>query len=655
MTPAPCLSPVVPTPSAGVRLRPIGLDGAAVTRGLWAERRRVNREVTIPHGLRQLEAAGNLANLRSASVGSGAYIALADDAGSQFPFLDSDVYKWLEAVGWEVGQASDAGLERSADDVIALVESAQRDDGYLNSYFQLTTPRRQFHDLEWGHELYTLGHLVQAAIAWKRAAGDERLLGVATRAVERARAELGPGARELVDGHPGIEMALVELYRETSDERHLELAATLLRRRGRGLLRPDRFGAEYWQDHASVRTAREPVGHAVRQLYLECGAVDLAVETHDTELLDAVRQRWESMVASRTYLTGGLGARQRDEAFGAAFELPPDLAYAETCAAIASVMLAWRLLLATGDAAYADMVERTSLNAVLSGLALDGTHFFYSNPLQVRSGTEPGSGPTSTRRREWYPCACCPPNLMRFLAAFPAMLVTHDADGVSVHQFAASQIRTDAAFGRVELGVETAYPWAGLVEIDVRHAPGTDWTLRARIPDWCRSGVAIVDGEVERPIEPENRELAIRRRWRAGDRLRIQLDMPPRITTPDPRIDAVRGSVAIERGPLVYAVEEADLPDGVALERVEAIPSDQPSLALPDPAFPDMTLLEAEARAVDFPGSRWPYADAGTTRASGHGGRSMKVRAIPYFAWANRRQGAMRVWLPVRLSRPSRK
>jgi uncharacterized protein len=640
------MSPVLPTPSAGVRLRPIGLDRAAVIGGLWAERRRVNREATIPHGLRQLEAAGNLANLRSAATGSGTYLALADDAGSPFPFLDSDVYKWLEAVGWELGWASETTLERSADGVIALVERAQRDDGYLNSYFQLTTPGQQFHDLEWGHELYTVGHLVQAAIAWKRAVGDERLLGVATRTVERARVELGPHGRELIDGHPGIEMALVELYRETGDERHLELAATLLRRRGRGLLRPDRFGAEYWQDHEPVRSAREPVGHAVRQLYLDCGAVDLAVETHDTELLDAVRQRWESMVASHTYVTGGLGARQRDEAFGAAFELPPDLAYAETCAAIGSVMLAWRLLLATGDARFADLIERTSLNAVLSGLALDGTHFFYSNPLQVRSGTLSESGPTSTRRRDWYPCACCPPNLMRFLAAFPDLLATHDPDGVTIHQFTASQIRIDAAFGRVELGVETAYPWDGLIEIDVRDAPGAEWTLRARIPDWCRSSLATVDGEVEQPIQPGARELAIRRPWRSGDRLRIQLDMPPRITLPDPRIDAVRGCVALERGPLVYAVEEMDLPDGVALETVEVITSDQPSLGSPDPAFPEMTRLELESRAVDVPAAPWPYADAGSTHHS-VAGRSMKLRAVPYFAWANRRPGGMRCWLPV--------
>jgi DUF1680 family protein len=637
------VSAVIPGPSAAARRRPIGLTGIAVTGGLWADRLRRNREVSLIHGERQLEAAGNFANLRAAASGGGEYAGEADDSGLTFPFLDSDVYKWLEAIGWEAARGSDPELMRLADRAIDLVGAAQREDGYLNSYFQITSPGRPFIDLEWGHELYTIGHLVQAAVAWKRSLDDERLLAIAERAVDRIAVELGPGRRELIDGHPQIEMALVELYRTTGEERHLSLAATLIERRGRGLLRPDRFGPEYWQDHESVRSAREPAGHAVRQLYLDSGAVDLAVETDDAELLAAVIRRWEVMVASRTYLTGGLGARQRDEAFGDAYELPPDVAYAETCAAIASVMLAWRLLLATGEQRYADLIERTSLNGLLSGLGLDGMSYFYANPLHVRRADGEGTrGPTSTRRRPWYPCACCPPNLMRFLATYPDLVASVDPAGVAIHQFVPATIDVDAAFGHVRLELRTEYPWDGAVDVRVVDAPGGEWTLSARVPAWCRAGSVTVGADVS-PIASDTGEISLTRPWRPGDEVRIALDVPARLTMPDPRIDAIRGTVAVERGPLVYAVEEVDLPAGATLDTIEADPATPPSLAAPDPELPGLTLVDVAVSVRDpDPADGWPYRSAAPQAEA----RSTTVRAIPYFAWGNRGPGGMRVWVP---------
>lgn len=642
------ISPVVPTASAAVRGRPIGLDSVAITGGLWGERRRTNRRVTMPHGWRQLEAAGNLANLRAAATGIGNYSGGADDAGSTLPFLDSDVYKWLEAVGWELGQQDDEELAGQAAEAIELIAAAQRDDGYLNTYVQLATPGRQFHDLEWGHELYAIGHLIQAAIAWQRSLGDDRLLRIAERAVERISAEVGPGRREVVDGHPEIEMSLVELFRLTGAEQHLRLAATLIERRGRGMLRRDRFGPAYWQDHASVRAARQPAGHAVRQLYLDCGAVDVAVETGDRELLDAVIRRWEAMVSSRTFLTGGLGARQRDESFGDPFELPPDLAYAETCAAIASVMLAWRLLLATGEARYADLIERTSLNAVLPGLSLDGTHFFYANPLHVRSGgAKESQGPISTRRRPWFPCACCPPNLMRFLSVFPDLVATVDDSGLAVHQFATGTIEVEAPIGHVHLRIETDYPWSGSIGLTVVDGPGQPWNLSARVPAWCRGASVTIDGDA-RSIDPVRGTISISRMWRPGDQLQIELAMPARITSPDARIDAVRGTVAFERGPLVYAVEEADLPGGATLETIEADVSATPMLAPVDPTLPGIALLDLHIRAAEPPEpDRWPYVDASEARPPA-ASQPETIRAVPYFAWGNRSPGGMRVWLPVK-------
>jgi uncharacterized protein len=589
--------------------------------GFMAERQRVNRERTIPHGFGQLERSGTLDNLRLAAGADGRYRALADTSGATFPFLDSDVYKWLEAVGWELGRAADPGLAAAADQAIGLVAAAQRPDGYLNSYVQVVGDGTPHRDLAWGHELYCVGHLIQAAVAWHRELGDDRLLEVAIRATDRIDKELGPGGRDGVDGHPGIEMALVELTRVTGDRRYLTLAARQLDLRGRGLLGQGRFGAAYWQDHLPVREAATVAGHAVRQLYLDCGAVDVAVELEDQALLEAVRRRWEDLVATRTYLTGGMGSRHRDESFGDPFELPPDRAYAETCAAIASVMLGWRLLLATGEAGYADAVERALYNGVLSGVSLDGTRFFYVNPLQRRTRRAwepPGDG----GRAPWYPCACCPPNLMRLLSSWERYVASADSSGVRLHQPATADVRAEVAGGPVRLSVRTGYPWEGRVAVEVAETPERPWTLSLRVPGWCRSATLAAPGR-DGPVAAGAAEVT--RRWAAGDRVVLDLDLPVRVTEPDPRVDAVRGCVAVERGPLVYCVEAADAPPGTELEELRWDPGRAPA-AVPRPDV-----------GPGVVGVTVPVAGRGAAQSAG---------AVPYFAWANRGAGAMRVWIP---------
>jgi DUF1680 family protein len=601
------------------RLRSLGPAGATILDGFLAERQRVNRERTLPHGFDQLQRSGALENLRRAAGAGGAYRAGADTSGATFPFLDSDVYKWLEAVGWELGRGPDPGLEAAAGEAIDLVAAAQRPDGYLNSYVQLGdgTPHR---DLAWGHEFYCVGHLIQAAVAWHRALGDDRLLTVAVRAADRIDKEFGPTGREGVDGHPGIEMALVELTRVTGDQRYVALAARLLDLRGRGLLGQGRFGPAYWQDHQPVREAATVAGHAVRQLYLDCGAVDVAVELEDMRLLDAVRRRWDDLVRTRTYLTGGMGSRHRDESFGDPFELPPDRAYAETCAAIASVLLGWRLLLATGEAGYADAVERALYNAVLPGVSLTGTEFFYVNPLQRRTRhawEPPGHG----QRAPWYPCACCPPNLMRLLSSWEQYLATGDDAGVQLHQYASADLRAEAAGGRVRLWVRTGYPWHGRVAVRVVEAPERPWTLSLRVPRWSRSATLTGPGR-DRPSAVGAGTAELTRRWTAGDTVVLDLDLPVRVIEPHPRVDAVRGCVAVERGPLVYCLEAADAPPGTELEDLRWDPGREPGTV----ARPEL--------GDGVVGITVPVRGAGT------------AGAVPYFAWANRGPGAMRVWIP---------
>jgi uncharacterized protein len=618
-------------------LRPLGGGGVEIAGGFWAERQRVNREVTIPHGFEQLERAGNFENLRlAAGAGTGTY------SGLPLPFLDSDVYKWLEAASWELGRAYSPELEAQAGRAIGLVAAAQAGDGYLDSYYQVLKPDARYVELPMGHELYCAGHLVQAAVAHARVTGRTDLLTIATRVVDSVDRALGPAARAGVCGHPVIEMALVELYRLTGEERHLALAQCFLDRRGYGLLGPGTYGPAYYQDDRPVRESRSVTGHAVRALYLACGVVDAYLETGEWALLDASVAQWEDMVATRTYLTGGVGSRHRDESFGDPYELPADRGYCETCAAIASVMWSWRLLLATGEARYADLMERTLYNGFLSGVGLDGRSFFYVNPLQLRADhQQPWNNRGSAARAGWYKCACCPPNVMRLLSSLEQYVATASDAGVQLHQYATGRVRT--AFG--ELDVATGYPWSGRVEVTVAGTGSEEWSLSLRVPSWCRGASLTVAGQERRDLAP-GAYAVVARSWSHGDRVVLELPVGARLTEPHPRLDAVRGCVAIERGPLVYCLEHADLPAGAGLADVALVAGGELREGFEPDLLGGVVAVRAEGvgtTAGEWGG--WPYRDvsgAGPARR----GDPVTLVAIPYFAWANRAPGPMRVWIP---------
>lgn len=623
--PASVATSVAPTGSARVRLRPIGGRGVVIRDGLLAERQRVNREVTLLRGAEELERAGTLENLRIAA-------GRATGERRGMVFSDSDVYKWLEAIVWELGRAPSAELARLARDTTELIAAAQQPDGYLNSWCQVVDPAWRWTDLEMGHELYCAGHLFQAGVASARATGEQDLLAVARRFADLIDRVFSGGTETGTDGHPEVELALVELCRQTGESRYLRLADTLIARRGYGMFAGGRFDLFYYQDAEPVREARSIVGHAVRALYLAAGATDVYAETGDKALLASMLRQWDDLTSAKTYLTGGIGSRHHGEAIGDPYELPPDRAYCETCAAIASIMWNWRMLLVTGESRFADLLERTLYNGFLSGLSLDGESFFYTNPLQSRNGE---------RRHRWNPVACCPPNVMRLLASLHHYLATVTETGVQLHQYASSTISTAVpGAGPVELTVETSYPWSGMVAVDVVSSTDAAWTLSLRIPVWARA--ATVDGE---PVAP-GEYATLTRRWQAGDRVVLEIDVSPRLTAPNPRIDAVRGCVALERGPIVYCVEQRDLRAGADLADVALDPAADPVDSGPVAQLGGLPGVSLAGVLRDTDGwRRTEYRDLRELPATS--AAPTQLLAVPYFAWANRDGGGMRVWIPA--------
>ncbi|WP_264931020.1 glycoside hydrolase family 127 protein [Streptomyces sp. A012304] len=628
-------SPLLPVAPTRGRLRPLGLDEVRITGGFWARRRHTNATATLDHCHDWMERVGWIGNFRAAVEGR----VHRDRRGREF--ADSDVYKLLEAMAWEGGRHTGGAL----DAVTEVIAPAQEPDGYLNTAFGRPGQQPRYSDLEWGHELYCYGHLIQAGVAQTRALGEGELTKIARRAADHVCAAFGPGGIEGVCGHPEIETALVELARVTGEQRYLDQAALFVARRGHGTLADIEFGRAYYQDDIPVRDATVLRGHAVRALYLAAGAVDVAVETGDDALLAAVVRQWETTVARRTYLTGGMGSHHRDESFGDDFVLPPDRAYSETCAGVASVMLAWRLLLATGEPRFADLAERTLFNVVATSPSQDGRAFFYANTLhRRRRGTVPRPDAESPRaesslRAPWFAVSCCPTNVARTLALLPAYLATADDHGVQLHQYADAEITTVLTGGHeVALRVRTDYPSGGTVSVRIARSPDRPWTLSLRVPAWTGGATAWLTGPdgVRRPVAQGTAEVT--RLFRPGDEIRLDLPVAPRWITPDPRVDAVRGTVAVQRGPLVYCAESVDLPGGRDVDAVRVDPA-----AAPQDGPGDTVVVPGELAAPRD--TEWPYAPLDGPAAPP--GESAGIVLVPYHSWAGRGPSTMRVWLPT--------
>lgn len=648
--------PVSPTGAAQGCLTPLGLREVELAQGsVLGDWQRRNTAKTLPHCVEQVVSSGALRNLERVAAGRRGY-----DQHEGMPFSDSDVYKVLEAAAWDSVRGTSSQVAAFVTEATALVEAAQLEGGYLNSWAQGQPTDLMWKDLRWGHELYCAGHLLQAAVATRRTGGNQGLFTVASRLVEHLLQtfSLADGDGRLIGicGHPLIETALVEYYRLTDDPSALALAKRQVDLRGRpgvslpasGLLGDSRFPLSYFLHHTPVRQRRLATGHAVRELYLQAGVVDVATETGDRDLLDASEAIWEDLYSTKTYLTGAHGSRHRDESIGDAYELPSDRAYGETCAAIAAFHWNWRLLLATGRARYAEAMERVLWNTIAGSVSGPGTEFFYSNTLHLRSDHDNADEDSPRHRLRWYQCACCPPNLARLLASLQAYLVTQGPDGLQVHMPFSGTVSTAVRGAPVELAFRTGHPWEGTTDIEVvRSTPGLAWDLSLRVPEWAtRQNTRLtLNGQPVGPVW-DGPYIKVSREWSPGDRLQLSKPMPARVLRPHWRVDAVRNCIAVQRGPLVYCLEAEDLTEGERIEDV-AIDGRQPCEPVSDVpvGLQDQVKVVIRASAVSVDASSPSLYD--THDAASAGGEERAVTLIPYFSRGNRPEAAMRVWVPL--------
>jgi DUF1680 family protein len=609
--PTPARAEAADRPAA---LRAVPFPDVHVRDAFWAPRIRTNRTATVEANLRQCEVTGRVKNFAVAA-------GLEEGKHQGQLYNDSDVYKVLEGIAYTLTSRRDAGLERRADTVIDQIAAAQQPDGYLNTYYTLVKPQERWKNIRGGHELYCAGHLIEAAVAYHQATGKRKLLDVARKFADHIDRTFGPGKREDAPGHEEIELALVKLYRATGEERYLKLAQFFLDTRGRPGKR--KLYGDYAQDHKAVREQTEVVGHAVRATYLYCAMADVAGLTGDRGLLTALDRIWHDVVERKMYVTGGIGPSAHNEGFTVPYDLPNDSAYAETCAAIGMALWNHRMFLLTGDGKYADVLEREVYNGLLSGVSLTGDRFFYVNPL----------GSVGKHHRvPWFDCSCCPTNLVRYLPAMGERAYAYRDNAVWTVLYMGNTATVPLKGGKVKLTQETRYPWDGEVRIKVEPETSFAFDVYLRLPGWCQGSKTVTVQGTVADVGLEKGYARISRTWKAGDEIRLVLPMPVLRLYADPRVKADVGRMALQRGPVVYCLEGADNPAGVrnlCLPRASKL-----SAHFEKDLLGGVEVVTGEALAV----SRGEDGKLVTTPTP--------FKAVPYYAWDNRRPGQMLVWLP---------
>jgi DUF1680 family protein len=634
-------------PKTDYPIRPVDFTKVQVTDKFWAPKMETNRTATIPFAMKLNEETGRVDNFRKAAK-------LMKGAFQGKRYNDSDVYKVMEGASYSLLIHPDPGLRKQLDDLVKIVAAAQEPDGYLYTTRTIDPKnpapgagKERWSDLRQSHELYCAGHMYEAAVAHFLATGDRSFLAVALRNADLLVRTFGPGKRRGFPGHQEVEIGLSKLYRVTGERAYLDLAKFFLDERGRyfgGEMHGpgDPFAVynsnEYLQNHKPVLEQAEAVGHAVRAMYMYSGMADVAALGGWPEYVTAIDRLWENVTGKKMYLTGGVGSREADEGFGADYELP-NACYAETCASVGNAFWNHRLFLLHGDAKYVDVLERIMYNGLISGVSLDGTRFFYVNPLD---------SPGGYARSPWFEVACCPPNIARFLPSVPGYLYAMTDDTLYVNLFAASTAKIDIGRSKnIEIVQETRYPWEGTVRIGINPVRVASFTLAVRIPGWARN--EAVAGGLYRFLDTSEQTVKIwlnnksvdpavqkgyalfKRTWRKGDVLTVSFPMPIRRVVADERVKDDAGRVALQRGPVVYCAEAVD--NGADVR---------------DIVLPGDAKLQAFFRP-DFLGGVEFIQGQATAEGKGPDGKAVSTKrnflAIPYYAWANRGAGAMAVWL----------
>lgn len=585
-------------------------------------------------------------------------------------FQDSDVAKWLEAVGYSLAQHPDAELERTADDAIELVASAQHEDGYLNTYFSIKEPGDRWTNLHEAHELYCAGHMIEAAVAYFEGTGKRRLLDVVCKFADYIDQVFGtePGKLRGYDGHQEIELALVKLYKVTGEERYLKLAQFFIDERGAtpNFLVEEckrRDGFSHWakkkvpiptaaqmaynQADKPVREQETATGHSVRAVYMYAAMADLARLTGDASLLEACRRLWENTTKKQMYITGGIGSTHHGEAFTFDYDLPNDTVYAETCASIGLIFFAQRMLQLEAKSDYADVMERALYNNVIGGMSQDGKHYFYVNPLEVwpkASQLNPGRHHVRAVRQKWFGCSCCPPNVARLLSSLNDYIYTASAERNTIYTnlFIGSEASFELGAGRVELRQESKLPWEGYVRFEITEAPKAEIALAFRIPSWSYGEAEMTVGGQAADYEVIDGYAIVNRAWSEGDAVEWKPRLEAQLIAANPAIRANAGKAAIERGPLMYCLEEADNGDLLTLLSISA---DTKLHATYDAGLlGGAVVVEAEGRA-DNRSSWQPDLPYRPLQQQEQESTQVTLRAVPYYLWGNRQAGEMTVWM----------
>lgn len=623
----------------GYPITPVQFTSVKVGDGFWGQRLKASREVTIPLAFSKCEETGRYENFVKAAHPSEEYKV------GGLAFDDTDVYKTIEGASYVLQTYPDKKLEAYIDSVLLIVKGGQEPDGYL--YTSRTMNPKHPHEWsgekrwekveELSHEFYNLGHMVEGAVAHYQATGKRNFLDIAIKYADCVIREvgLGPGQVDRVPGHQIAEMALCRLYLVTGEKKYLDQAKYFLDRRGRTAKRDP-----YNQSHLPITEQDEAVGHAVRATYMYSGIADVAALTGDQEYIDAIDRIWDNIVSKKLYITGGIGASRHGEAFGKNYELPNASAYCETCAAIGNVYVNHRMFLLHGESKYYDVLERTLYNGLLSGVSLQGDGFFYPNPLESAGGYE---------RKPWFGCACCPSNICRFIPSVPGYVYAVNGSDLYVNLYMPNTLTQKVNGKDVVLRQETGYPWNGDVQITIDKNSAKAFSLKLRVPGWVRGEVApgelykyadgkslgykvLVNGE-EVTSDLEKGYFTVTRNWKKGDKVSLHLDMEPRVVTAREEVEADRGRIAIERGPIVYCAEAAD--NSFPVRSV---------LLTPEPvmAVSHGDVLGYPVEKISTIAQTLHYDQMGRLRVD-----DVKLTMIPYYAWCHRGAGEMTVWLPT--------